>query len=363
MKAFSLPFIIESASRKQASDMVVAILLILSVTLSAPLLAINIVFSPMPIPSGLFETHSELPLVHPSGLLPSPTDFESRFKRSGSVTVVEGRRSGDIWIAKGDAVDGKNKLGRAMSLLSPVPKLSVLPPSPGMDTEEGEVTPPLPIQDSTLPSVSATPQSENSVEIGRGYDGDRNSSYYSATDSLAVMTRIMTAQRHYSALAKTMVIAPSPDKRANSVISTRSAYTSAAEATQATRSTSHLRSRSTSSINKSSVSGPRSPISPPPSTPLPPTPPRKEDISQTSGYSFDAVEDINEIDSLSAKLLPLLIPGLKIGSDIRIQESPRSVLQGFTSATSFSSPDSTSTPIRPLKKSSTHKKHHMSLPR
>ena len=359
--------------------MLTSVFLILSVTLSAPLLAINIVFSPMPIPSGLFETHSEtsLPLPAPA---PSPTLFEDNYKRSGSsMTVVEGRRSGDVWLSKGDAVDGKSKLGRAMTLLSPVPKLSVLPPSPGMDAEEGEITPPLPLQvESPTPSAFATPQSENSIEIGRRHARNRNVADHSAfNDSLAVATRIMTAERHYSALAKTIVVPPSPtmDKRFSASTtgsrlekSSKDVYTSAAEMTPSIpRANTHLRSRSTSSIDKSSFSGPRSPISPPPSTPLPPTPPLKkpQDESPSSGFSFNAVDDINEIDSLSAKLLPLLVPGLKIGPDTRVQESPQKMnLQGFTSMSSFSSPDSTSTPVRPLKKKiSAHKKHHMSLPR
>lgn len=364
----------------QLTNMISSIFLILSVTLSAPLLAVNIIFSPMPIPSGLFETHSDtsLPLPAPA---PSPTLFEDHYKRSGSsMTVVEGRRSGDVWLSKGDAVEGKSKLGRAMTLLSPVPKLSVLPPSPGIDAEEGEITPPLPLQvESPTPSAFATPQSENSIEIGRKYARDRNNADFSAfNDSLAVATRIMTAERHYSALARTIVVPPSPtlDKRTSTSTSSsrfdkssKDAYTTAAETTPSIpRANTHLRSRSASSINKSSFSGPRSPISPPPSTPLPPTPPSKilqDNESPSSGFSFNAVDDINEIDSLSAKLLPLLVPGLKLGPNIRVQDSPQKMnLQGFSSTMSFSSPESTSTPVRPLKKkAASHKKNHMSLPR
>ena len=68
---------------------------------------------------------------------------------STAITAVEGRRSGDIWLTNGDAVDGKNKLGRAVGMLSPMPKLSVMPPE---ECDE-PLTPPLPIQDedSSLP--------------------------------------------------------------------------------------------------------------------------------------------------------------------------------------------------------------------
>ncbi|KAI5981615.1 hypothetical protein EDD15DRAFT_2203726 [Pisolithus albus] len=47
----------------------------------------------------------------------SPADtlatYVRDYKRSGSVTIVEGRRSGDVWISQGDAIDGKGRLGRA----------------------------------------------------------------------------------------------------------------------------------------------------------------------------------------------------------------------------------------------------------
>jgi len=77
---------------------------------------------------------------------PSPAEtlarYGTKYKCSGSITVVEGRRSSDIWISKGDVVDGKGKVGQAIGLMSPVPRLAVLP----IDDEEkgdGEQTPPL----------------------------------------------------------------------------------------------------------------------------------------------------------------------------------------------------------------------------
>lgn len=337
----------------------------------------------MPIPVGLFETNLESSMIQALPTLPAASDYASRYKSSGSVTVVEGRRSGDIWIAKGDAVDHRSKFSRAASMLAPVPKLSVLPPSPGMDVDDdkGEVTPPLPLQYApSTPSAFTLTTSEDSVEIGRARAESKNNSFHSAfEDSIPVATRIMTAQRHYSAIAKTLVLPPSPDHEGRmsmqSVQSTysdvkedspQSAYSTSTEALPPRRN-SHLRSRSASSVYyKSSVSGPRSPISPPPSSPLPPTPPRK-DVLDTSGFSFGAVDDINEIDALSAKLLPLLIPGLKVGPQMKVKDSPLKsggMTTAFTSTSSFSSPEQTSTPVQSKKgKNSTKKRHHLSLPR
>lgn len=48
--------------------------------------------------------------------------------KSRNYTAVEGRRSGDIWIDNGQAVDGLNRAERVLSLLLPHPRLSVLSP-------------------------------------------------------------------------------------------------------------------------------------------------------------------------------------------------------------------------------------------
>ncbi|KLO16348.1 hypothetical protein SCHPADRAFT_848273 [Schizopora paradoxa] len=381
--AFSLPYLLLVSSSSAAIGAATPVLLVLGVTLSAPLLAFNLVFCPMPIPVGLFETNLESSIIEALPTLPTASDYASRYKSSGSVTVVEGRRSGDIWIAKGDAVDHRSKFSRAASMLAPVPKLSVLPPSPGFDVEDekGEVTPPLPLQHvPSTPSGFTLNSSENSVEIGRARADSKNNSFHSAfEDSIPVATRIMTAQRHYSAIAKTLVLPPSPDHEGGRVSmqsvqsaysdikedSPQSAYTTSSDALPSRRG-SHLRSRSASSVvYKSSVSGPRSPISPPPSSPLPPTPPRK-DVLDTSGFSFNAVDDMNEIDALSAKLLPLLIPGLKVGPQMKVKDSPLKsggMTTAFTSTSSFSSPEQTSTPVNSKKgKNSTKRRHHLSLP-
>jgi hypothetical protein len=80
----------------------------------------------------------------------SPTitrPWSHEYKRSGSVTVVEGRRSGDVWVTNGDAIDGKSKVGRAFEMLNAKPKLSVLPlENVVVKSIDGELTPPLPLQ-------------------------------------------------------------------------------------------------------------------------------------------------------------------------------------------------------------------------
>ncbi|OSX59418.1 hypothetical protein POSPLADRAFT_1184158 [Postia placenta MAD-698-R-SB12] len=415
-QAMALPYFFTVTQQAPIASSPAAILLILSVTLSSPLLALHLLLrSPLPIPSGLFDTYNDPPsavMRAPSPQsIPSLT-FSHDYKRSGSVTVVEGRRSGDVWVSNGDAIGGKTKVGRALSLLQPVPRLAVLPVE---NIQEAQRTPPLPIQDvpkSPLP-VPATPQSEKSEELGhhRTRKESKASSYYSG-GSEALATQIMTAQKHYSSLAMTLMLPPSPDRRVSLDEGAVAAAATGVEPSQADtpRHSQHLRTRSVSSITGGSTPGsPRFPMSPPPASPLPPTPPSIRELrerqarmishsksqSQSSSllnYSFRPVEgdDVGAIDSLSAGVLPLLVPGLTVGSDMKVHEfmwdTPASVsskssrgfrfsrlsknvpqeLGGISSE--FSSPEMHSTPpVRKAvttrqRKTSAHKRNHFSLP-
>ncbi|KAF8076690.1 hypothetical protein FPV67DRAFT_1649473 [Lyophyllum atratum] len=396
--ALSLPYLITVSQRSSASTLM-SILLILSVTMSSPLLALTILLrSPIPIPSGLFDVRGEAPghvLRGPSPASTGPYKWSHDYKRSTSmsVTVVEGRRSGDVWLTNGDAVDGKSKMSRAVGMLQPMPKLSVLPSE---ELEDGEFTPPLPIQneDSSLPiTIHNTPRSETSAQFGRLRKDSKASSHLSGGDeSLAFASRIMIAQRHYSTLAQTVVVAgSSPDKQQSADRDVVLGSASGANTVQAVRHSAHLRSRSFASI-----SGPQTPtsagsfnISPPPSFPLPPTPPNVRAArlaslahkkSFSSGFSFGAVDDMNEIDALTAGVLPLLVPGINMDG-MRIKEGDWTPPGTFSKSKGkklakrlaefgedFSSPEIHSTPARRrptelrARKTSTHKRNHFSLP-
>ena len=326
----------------------------------------------------------------------SPTinrPWSHEYKRSGSVTVVEGRRSGDVWITNGDAVDGKNKVGRAFELLNAKPKLSVLPLADGVvKAIDGELTPPLPLQ-SAPNSVPPTPVSENSEELGRK-KSSKASSYYSGTDETQLHTaRVMVAQKHYSALAMTMVVPPSPDPEGKSFAAPREEVETTGIASgvaiyERSDGRSHCRTRSTSSV---STSRSRNVISPPPAFPLPPTPPSvKAARAMAHKRSYSSGLSMTEIDALSAGILPNLVPGLKIGEGVRISgdwrlSSASHIRGSMTGRTfddflanlpkelggspgEFSSPEFHSTPATNGKKvgqrtrKASHKRHHFSLP-
>ncbi|KAE9409835.1 hypothetical protein BT96DRAFT_984191 [Gymnopus androsaceus JB14] len=428
--ALSLPYLITLSQNAPASS-VTSVLFILSITMSSPILALNILFrSPIPIPSGLFDGPNDLPTNLLRGVSPTSENtvkWSHEYKRSGSVTVVEGRRSGDVWLAKGDATDGKGKVSRALGMMSPMPKLSVLPIE---EIDDDPTTPPLPIQDedSSLPvNLHSRSYSETSAQFGRIRKDSKASSYFSGADeSLAFASKIMIAQKHYSALAQTIQVNGSErdlSAGAHLFLNGPTASTSAVDVASGSnnRASQHLRTRSVTS-----VSGPQTPTSgsfdlnpsPPPAFPLPPTPPNvraarlarhKKSYSSISAgkFSFGPVDDMNEIDALTAGVLPLLVPGLKVGDEMKVRNSPpatwrrraraelevsqersrsrstsRTRGEGKTARLlralnefggEFSSPEMHSTPARTRegaskareprgRKTSTHKRNHFSLP-
>ncbi|TFK25967.1 hypothetical protein FA15DRAFT_703262 [Coprinopsis marcescibilis] len=394
--ALALPYCIILSLQATVSTPVY-VLYVLSVTLSGPLLALNVIFgSALPIPTGLFDAR-ETPVTQPKRISTAPSElppykWSHEYKRSMSTTptVVEGRRSGDVWITKGDAVDGKSKLSRAISMLSPNPKLFVLPQD---EDDDMPITPPLPIQegDSSLPvNIHNTPRSECSAQFGRlrtRVESKASSNY--ANEEQEFASRIMVAQRHYSTLAQTVVV-PAGNSPEKLQYDEDPVIGNATGVVAKKHIGSHLRTRSVSSI-----SGPQTPtgssfndISPPPPFPLPPTPPnvRAARLAQmshkksfSSNYSFGPVDDINEIDALTAGVLPILVPGLKVGQGMRIKDGDYSPPGTFSKSKGrkmgkqlkefgqdFSSPEIHSTPAnggrRPRERKISHKKNHFSLP-
>ncbi|KAG6832186.1 hypothetical protein H0H92_004918 [Tricholoma furcatifolium] len=324
----SLPYLI-TVSQKNVASSAISILLTLSVSMSSPLSALTILYrSPIPVPSDLFDdqrTSSDADILRASRNVPFKWTHEHKHSMNASVTVVEGRRSGDVWLSDGNAIDGRSRMGRAVGMLSPMPKLSVLPPE---GDETGKPGPPLPIQDensdSSVPiNLHHRSHSENSAQFGRLRKGSKASSHLSdMRESLTCASKIMIAQRHYSALAQTVVVPstlkkPSAREHPDAILSASGATTS-----NAVRHSAHLRARSVSSINapESFDSDISFHITPPPSIPLPPTPPSvktapleassipRESIS--SKFFSDRVGDSSEIDVLLRAGAWPLVPGI-----------------------------------------------------
>ncbi|KAL1738446.1 hypothetical protein HDZ31DRAFT_69990, partial [Schizophyllum fasciatum] len=352
----------------------------------------------LPIPTAdLFITNLPTNMVHgasSSGTLLHRFSHEYKRSCSASVTVVEGRRSGDVWIEKKQAVDGKDKVGRAVEMMLPRPKLSVMPVK-----ESDHLMPPVPFRadDATTLSSGGSPASALTAEFGRLRKDSKTSSRMSASSAnQEYTTRIMVAQRHYSALAKTIEIQASPEKRPSAETMVDAEATGAQKKRTSHLGGGHLRARSVTSVD-----GPETPTSgsfrglnpsptPPPAFPLPPTPPsvRTARLAQlghkksfSSGFDFGPINDINEIDALTAGVLPILVPGLKVGEDMKIKQcrytppesmSRKAGKQNKTRSpgvdefgNDWSTPQFHSTPARhsrePRSRKSSHRSHY-SLP-
>ena len=391
IQVLSLPYFIILA-RKGVPSLGVYVSFLLSVTLSAPLLILNLLFkSPLLIPTGLFD-RQEPSRPNPSPPLsiacselhmPYKWSYEPKHSTGAATTVVENRRSTDVWITKGDAVQGKGKIGRALSMLFPKPKLSVIPP----EELSRPISPPVLIADEESPPSPLISQnrsrSGSSAQLDQqsSKDGYRPCHASDNEERVAQSATIMVAQKQYSTRAQTVVVPPSPEKAIASATGVGSG--------KHTTSRHHLRSRSIST----SLSGIQTPtrgslsdISHPPPIPLPPTPPslRAAKLAQvphkraySSSYGLKS-GGVKEIDTLSAGVLPLLVPGLKIGEDVRIRGdgcSPPSAWDKHKgkvarmveeSNDGFSSPEAHLPPPRDAQarpKMLSHRRKHSSLPR
>lgn len=292
----------------------------LSILLSSPILALNVVFRcTFPIPTDLFDASSQLSptlgLPKPENCVPRTGSFEPKRGTTASVTVVEGSRSDDVWITQRDAVDGKGKFGRPIEVFNPCPKFSDIP---SQECTEEPITIPSPVHDEFVFSKILRNEPK-SAENQRRKVESKAGSYLSEDECLAITSKIMIAQRHYSTLAQTVILPSVPPEKEGVK----------ATGTATKRASGHLRSRSTAS-----VSGPSTPtttacfkISPPPPFPLPLTPPSIHQAlsithkkSFSSEFNFNRPNDVTEIDILTAGVPPLFFRGLKVGGDIKMND-------------------------------------------
>ncbi|KAH8984255.1 hypothetical protein EDB92DRAFT_1950964 [Lactarius akahatsu] len=127
---FALPYILHLNGSNLQSSKSASVLLTISVTVSSPILALNLLLRhPIPIWSGVFDAprdpHPVARKYSPSMGSPSPfSDRHTWSPRARQVTAGTG------------ATDGKSHLKRLLGVLSPAPKLSLLPPSNDMKTPQ-----------------------------------------------------------------------------------------------------------------------------------------------------------------------------------------------------------------------------------
>ncbi|KIM91232.1 hypothetical protein PILCRDRAFT_169800 [Piloderma croceum F 1598] len=355
----ALPYFFFISPSGSVTPLAARVLLVMSVTISSPLLALNLLLrSPMPIPAGLFETRKGPNATTPASRFKhgSLDNYARECKRSGSITVVEGRRSGDIWLSNGDAVVNKNKFGRTMEMLTPAPKLSILPPEESH--EDHKYTSPLVTQIDDAPCLGAPAPNRAVLRRTKSLD----LSHYSASnESLACTTKILIARKHFSTPAQTIMV-PASERQPGILDPPGAAIDKP--------SNGHLRARSISSAMRLSSMG------------FTVKNARLAKMGHRKSLSSDAlplkvIDDINEIDAMTAGLLPRLVPGLKVGRRMKIRDSimptdmftekelsPEFRVLGASEA--LSSPELHSTPARkeeaqPGKISEHNRNHYGSL--
>lgn len=347
----SLPYLIVTSPSQSVS-----ILFVLSATLTAPILVVNSIFCPLPVPMGLFELPSNLP--KPSGL-------RDKYRRSGSITVVEGRLSTDVWMLKGDAVDRKSRLSRATSLLSRVPKLSVLPQQDPDNQAQPKTHPTIPEQENSAATsayVAIEADSIGNIERTFYTKARYSPSVSSIGESLAAaihaaerrnvpesipgMTGSVPLSRRTSTSSRSSRGSQIHSKRFSTNLETIRDDNSVPSREGSLISLEHSSNEQCHNVHRE--------LSPAPPVSQGPSRNSTVDFSQEESYGETVEPTLSrppehprgtyEIDSLSANLLPQLLPGLTIGSDIRVIATPERARRNTATSMAFSSPDVTSTP-------------------
>jgi hypothetical protein len=162
-----MPYLVSNKATTGDHSTVMGFLLLFSVIVPSPLIAVTVARR-FTITLPFKQLLSKINIVRVPVALPThrqSTTFRVRGK-SGSYTVVEGRRSGDVWIENGEAVEGLSQVGRIASLLVPYPKLAVLPPESSQEEEMQHHERPIPshnlresaIKDRDIEEVTVIPK-------------------------------------------------------------------------------------------------------------------------------------------------------------------------------------------------------------
>lgn len=211
---FAIPYLILARAGLDQQLTAAGILLIVSICTPSILFLISFVFkAPLPLaleyPFPPKEVTRTRPTSSSSATLPihtNPTHLRVRGK-SGSYTVVEGRRSGDIWIEKRHAVDGLSRTERAISLLNPYPKLSVLPPR----DEVVDLAPPLNEPSTNPRSMQGLTISDEDVDeialvpwMGQTMTTESTPPFLRNEDSVTSLPMVLMAEKRPKVSARTI---------------------------------------------------------------------------------------------------------------------------------------------------------------
>ncbi|WWC59032.1 uncharacterized protein I303_101578 [Kwoniella dejecticola CBS 10117] len=222
------------------------------------------------------------------------------------------RRSGDVWISSGHAIEGGGLLSRATEMLKPVPAMRVLENTRPKRSNEGTLRRMRGGVVSMLAKRASglfQQNTENDVELAMDQFEDADMSEGNSPsiygDGSASPAR--------SGIAIS-IIAPSPEKRVSQFARTASSYSSGQEGeTDIGFDMSYATAEIGTARRGRMSNGPTFIFGKEKNPPV--------ERAQTNGY---------DLDWMTAGVLPGLIPSIKIGNDVRVEPAPHSAPDGHT---------------------------------
>lgn len=335
VKGLSLPYLLMYSPQHGFASQVSPITLVLSVTISAPLLALHLVFgAPLPTISSDLVTNDNIPtaLVRsdtPKGNYRSipnlPANMRAHIPKSLTATATVADRQSGVWLGKGGFFEGRGKLRRVLGLLHPRPRLAVFS-STHEQSYDGDIAigPPTPKNSNSIPipTVEIICEEETDSQLSatgaRSRKESKASSHRSGYTDADSNAHIEIARRHYSTLAhaQTITITPTPTRSSFIELHPDQHIRARTISSVSTQSSLHTRSRSAPLLHNSAPT-------PPPSDPLPPTPDsikRSHSRARSSGYMFPSISSVRDLESIMSGLFSLLVPNPK-SARISVQTS------------------------------------------
>ncbi|KAI0294605.1 hypothetical protein B0F90DRAFT_1281458 [Multifurca ochricompacta] len=200
----ALPYFICMNNSNLRSNTFTSTLLVISVTISSPILALNLLLRhPVPIPHGILGAphvrHSVVPYTSPINGAIYNSSCKGKGTGTGQVTSRRHTTTTDMWLIKGDAIDGKSRFKRVLSVLAPSPKLSILPVS----DEKRKLTDNIPVSPQLITWHSegegeVVGVEEEEEEEGEGEEGIMNNSSFVLIPASPPPTRAGVVPRRHS---------------------------------------------------------------------------------------------------------------------------------------------------------------------
>lgn len=330
LKGLSLPYLLMYSRQHGFASQNVPTMLVLSVTISSPLLALCLAFNaPLSgtLTGRLKRVKIPRALMHgndlPEKSCSKATNFHANTGAHTRVrlvaTSVTSPSSNQTSPDRQPSInmESKGKLWRTLNLLSPTPSLIVVPSTnAGFYDVDMDIEPYLPKEGQanaiSIPTVEIISEDETNKRISaedHSHRLSKASSYESGCTDAGLNTRIEVARRHYSTLAhaQAITITPSPTRSSFAELHPNQHIRFRPNSNISIQSSLHTRSSSVPLLALLQNSAP----TPPPTDPLPPTPDSikyPHTRARSSGYLLSSIRNVRGLEVIMPSLLPHLVP-------------------------------------------------------